>query len=161
MINSKERGSMQQNVTAREWLLQNNGKFESRTELLRACQKATGKCQSTVNDALLKIERKVNESVAKNATTTTEKKRTLQDFRKTFDIALKIREGVKKFLSGDRYLPDAEFREMCGVHIAQWRRYADDDEFNKNHYKFAGQILWANENTMRQMKKIAGIPEGN
>lgn len=84
--------------------------------------------------------------------------RTIDAFRQTFDIPLRIRQGIRRHLTSV-YMTDQEFREACGVQATNWRRYADDDEFRANRGKFSGQIYWASETMMSKMKRIAGIPQ--
>jgi len=82
--------------------------------------------------------------------------KTLLDFRQQFDISLRIREGVSK-LNGV-YMTDSEFRQFCNIPTSHWRQYADQDEFKKFRGKFpGGQLLWAEESMMVEMKRIAGI----
>lgn len=84
--------------------------------------------------------------------------KSLTDFRQQFDISLRIREGLSK-LNGV-YMTDSEFRQFCNIHTSHWRQYADQDEFKKFRGKFpGGQLLWARESMMVEMKRIAGIME--
>ena len=84
--------------------------------------------------------------------------RSLGDFRKVFDVPLRIRDGVKRHLAGC-YMTDQEFRDACGIHVGLWRRYADLDEFKPCQGRFSGQLLWAQPKMMGEMKHIAGIPQ--
>ena len=84
--------------------------------------------------------------------------KSLTDFRQQFDISLRIREGLSK-LNGV-YMTDSEFRQFCNIPTSHWRQYADQDEFKKFRGKFpGGQLLWAKESMMIEMKRIAGIME--
>lgn len=85
----------------------------------------------------------------------TPKKRPLEEFVRAHDVAYKIRQGLNRL--GDKvFMLDGEFREFCGVHVNQWRRFAELDEFSKNRLKHAGQIHWASESMISQMKGIVG-----
>jgi hypothetical protein len=130
---------------------------QNRADMIKRCRKETGKAMSTIREAMIK-RFGVSNSPTLEAPAEV-KRKTLGDFRKTFDIALRIREGIKRHLGGETYLSDTEFRERCAIHISRWRRYADEDEFRKNRYRFDGTLYWASESTMKQMKHIAGIPE--
>ena len=81
--------------------------------------------------------------------------KTLDQFRKDHDVALKIRNGLKK-LEGV-YMTDNEFRDFCGVHVSNWRRYADLDEFRDNKIRIQGVMHWAQASFIRKMKEILGI----
>lgn len=82
--------------------------------------------------------------------------KSMDQFRQQFDVKLRIRQGIKKHLSGV-YMTDQEFREACGIASSDWRRYADEIEFDKFRAKIRGQILWASEKMLLEMKSIAGI----
>ncbi len=82
--------------------------------------------------------------------------RTLDTFRDEFDIALKIRKGLKR-LPKNEYRHDDEFREFCGVPMNQWRRYADMDEFSVFKLKHAGRLHWAHPQFIEQMKEVLGL----
>jgi hypothetical protein len=84
------------------------------------------------------------------------KKRSISSFIAEHDIAHKIRQGLKK-LGRDGYMLDNEFREFCGVHVNQWRRYAELDEFSPSRMKHCGQQHWAAPETIEQMKGIVGL----
>ena len=81
--------------------------------------------------------------------------KTFEQFRKDHDVTLKIREGLKK-LQGV-YMSDNEFRDFCGVHVANWRRYADLDEFRDNKIKVQGITHWAQPAFIKKMKEVLGI----
>lgn len=81
--------------------------------------------------------------------------RVLEQFRQEHDIAYKIRLGIAR-LKEDEYMTDGEFREHCGVHVNQWRRYAEMEEFRPNRLKHAGQWFWGREQTIVSMKRIIG-----
>ena len=81
---------------------------------------------------------------------------TLSVFRNQFDVRLKIRKGIKRFLAGV-YMTDQQFREACGVPATEWRRYADESEFDGFRVKVRGVLYWAQPKMVAQMKEIAGI----
>lgn len=85
--------------------------------------------------------------------------KTLDDFRKQYDEAYKIREGIKRHLAADAYMTDPEFRDACGVHISRWRRYADEDEFRAYRIRVRSVLYWGSQSTIRAMRRIIGIPE--
>jgi len=82
--------------------------------------------------------------------------RTLADFRREHDQAWKIRDGIKRLLRGDRYMTDAEFRDAVRGNTARWRAAADAQEFRANRYRVGGELLWASEDTIREMRRIRG-----
>lgn len=82
--------------------------------------------------------------------------KSMDQFRQQFDVKLRIRQGVKKHLQSV-YMSDQEFREACGVSSTEWRRYADELEFDSYRAKIRGQILWASAKMLVEMKSIAGI----
>lgn len=95
--------------------------------------------------------------ISETVSTTMTAGKTLDDFRKSFDIPLRITEAIKKHLNGV-YLTDQEFREVCGVSVSHWRRNADLEQFRPFCHKFpGGQLLWAQKEMMDRMKQIAGV----
>jgi hypothetical protein len=82
---------------------------------------------------------------------------TLNDLRRRFDVPQKIRTGIKQHLRGDIFIDDHQFREMCGVPIARWRRIADSAEFMENRMKIDGTLHWARPESISAAKSIMGI----
>lgn len=138
-------------MNAVDFIRANKGKM-SGTALVEATIKATG-CH---RDTAVRNVRQCSGEPAKISETHNGK--TLDSFRQTYDIPLRIEQGIKKYLKSV-YMTDSEFREACGVHAGMWRRYADDDKFKANRGRFSGQLLWASEPMMKSMKRIAGIPQ--
>jgi hypothetical protein len=151
-----------------DWVRANSKGAKNYEPLVVACMKATG-CG---RDAAVRAVRTVTGMSAPRgatpgkshaprasaATGTPSTGRTLELFRQTFDVPLRIRQGIRRHLVSV-YMTDQEFRESCGVPSTNWRRYADDDEFRANRGKFSGQTYWASETMMSKMKRIAGIPQ--
>lgn len=82
--------------------------------------------------------------------------KTLDQFKKEFDVRVKIRDGLKR-IGAKNYLSDTEFREFCGVHISVWRRYAELDEFKPNRVRIQGTLYWAREEMIVEMKDIVNL----
>lgn len=82
--------------------------------------------------------------------------KTLADFRKQFDVRERIRSGLKLHLSGV-YRTDQDFREACGVPPAEWRRFADLEEFEPYRWRYRGVLYWAAPKVLEQMKEIVGV----
>jgi len=82
--------------------------------------------------------------------------KSMDQFRSVFDIKLRICKGVSTILRGV-YMTDQEFREACGIASNEWRRYADDSEFDACRCRLRGQIMWAQPKMMKEMREIAGI----
>jgi hypothetical protein len=86
-----------------------------------------------------------------------EQARTLDDFRRENDQGWKIRDGIKRLLTGGVYMTDAEFREAVGGNPARWRAAADSSEFKANRFRHKGETLWAGATTVMEMKRIVGV----
>lgn len=82
--------------------------------------------------------------------------KSLDVFRQQYDIRLRIKEGIKKHLC-DVYMTEQEFRDACGVSSTEWRKYADDLEFDVYHIRIRGHVMWAQPKMIERMKEIAGI----
>jgi len=82
--------------------------------------------------------------------------RTFGDFAKEHDIAGKIKEAITEHLprNGELYYTDDEFREMCGVHVNRWRRYADMEQFAPFQIKIAGRTHWAPTAMIEKMRYL-------
>jgi hypothetical protein len=138
----------------REWLLSHWDGHE-RDALIAECVRVFGCSRETATGKYRMVIRGGNR--AAQAAPVPAGRRTMDDFRKQYDVPYKIREGVKKHLDGC-YLTDQEFREACGVHVNVWRRHADSDEFREYQGRFSGTLYWAQTRMMSEMKHIAGIP---
>lgn len=90
------------------------------------------------------------------ATTTANRGKSLAQFKQVYDVKLRIRQGISKHLRGV-YMTDQEFRDACGVGTNEWRRYADEMEFDQFRAKIRGQVLWASAKMLAEMKQIAGV----
>ena len=66
---------------------------------------------------------------------------------------------MQKYLgpNGKFYYSDSEFRELCGVHVQNWRRHADDDTFAPYRLRRGGHNLWAPAPMIESMKQILSI----
>jgi hypothetical protein len=82
----------------------------------------------------------------------------LEEFRKTFDVAQKIRDKVVELLNngGEEYWTDDEFRQLCGVSVQNWRRHAELDEFKDYQFRKPGFHAWAPPSVVEEMKEITG-----
>ncbi|MEB3214482.1 MAG: hypothetical protein VKL39_24250 [Leptolyngbyaceae bacterium] len=139
----------------REWLIANKADYPDKASAVRACAEALGSTVDTVRVKanLFRLFDNAPVVTAKSAAA----QRSLSQFRDKYDIPFKIRNGIKRHLVGDVYMTDGEFRDACGVLLNSWRRNADLDEFAPYRYRFGGELLWANQDTMRTMKQIAGV----
>jgi len=81
--------------------------------------------------------------------------RSLAEFRKEHDIAQKIRDSIAG-MRAETYVTEEELRQLCGVPVQNWRRYADLPEFSGNKLKLDGTMYWAADNTIVSMKQITG-----
>lgn len=85
--------------------------------------------------------------------------RTMDDFRKSYDYALILRNAVARHLSpaSKVYYTDAEFRDLVGIPQQCWRRFADDEALAGHRLKRGEHNIWASIAMVREMKKILGI----
>lgn len=85
--------------------------------------------------------------------------KTMADFRERFDSKHIIQKAVAKYLgaNGKHYYTDHEFRDLCGIHPQQWRRYSEDEEFDAYRLRRAHHNLWAPTKMIQQMKQILCI----
>jgi hypothetical protein len=80
--------------------------------------------------------------------------RSLDDFRRQYDVPDKIRRQLRGL--GSRYVTEDELRQLCDVPVAFWRRNAELPEFSSNKFKLDGVVYWSSQDTIRQMKQISG-----
>ena len=114
---------------------------------IAAASRASGVPASTISDALArKTDKAKPEPQA----------RTLADFRREHDQTWKILDGLRRLFSGGVIMTDAEFREAVGGNPSRWRAAADLGEFKQYRYRVAGELLWASETTIREMRAIRG-----
>jgi hypothetical protein len=116
-------------------------------EIVRRCIKGS-------NAALIAEVRAEGGSKVKTPVNPVTKGKTLEQFKKTYDVREKIKDGIKRI--GNLIMTDTEFREFCGVHISVWRRYADDDMFSAYRMKHQGIIFWASAKNIPEMKLTVG-----
>ena len=85
--------------------------------------------------------------------------RTFASFQAANDVSHIIARKVSELLpaNGEEYFTDHEFREVCGVAIGSWRRYADDDQFSAYRLKRGQHNYWAPKTMIPKMRMILGI----
>jgi hypothetical protein len=84
---------------------------------------------------------------------------TLADLRARYDVAEKIRRGIAEHLVGqDAFVDDSHFRELCGVHVQHWRRYASLEEFECYQIKLSGVLHWADKKHVVRAREVFGLP---
>jgi DNA-binding transcriptional MocR family regulator len=122
----------------------------------RQIAEALGCAKSTVQKHLAKSNAAAPKPQAKSVAEKPAAGRSLDDFRKAHDQSYKIRDGIKRMFAGGAYMTDAEFREAVGGNPSRWRVAADASEFAHNRYRVQGELLWASEKTIREMRRIRG-----
>jgi len=87
------------------------------------------------------------------------KGKTIGEFREKHDVAFKIEQAIEEHLpeDGTEYFEDADFREMVGVPVGHWRRFADDPHFEPYRYKRGPHNLWAPKALKLQIIEILGV----
>jgi transcriptional regulator with XRE-family HTH domain len=86
------------------------------------------------------------------------KAKTLDEFRSKHDTSHIIRTRVGELLHGAAWYDDNDFRELCGVSIQYWRRYADSGEFAEYRVIKPNRInAWAPAKMAKQMREILDI----
>lgn len=153
-------------MTAYAWLVENRSKYANRTELMKVCREITGKCQSTVSEALSKLEKTDTvrcDSPAEWITSTdslplystptpiSSKVKSLNDFRSQFDNIYKIKVAIAK-LPADGYLTEMEFREFAGVSAVNLSRFKE--KFEENQLKTKDKTYWAKAPFIKKMKQV-------
>lgn len=85
----------------------------------------------------------------------------IETFQNIFDDSVKvphlIEEGIEKYLTNKDGEPDwmydYAFREMCGVSVTKWRRYAD--QYKHLQVKASdGQLIWGHPDIIDEMREI-------
>jgi len=84
----------------------------------------------------------------------------LEAFQKLYDddliIPQKIDEGIEKYLYNEDgepdWLYDREFRELCGVSISKWRRYADD--YKHLQVRVKEDLVWAHPGIIEELRRM-------
>lgn len=109
-------------------------------------------------DIVTQARKMVGNKIAPSEVKTPVKGKTLEQFKKQFDVREKIKDGLKR-LGSDCYMTDTEFREFCGVHINNWRRFADEDQFKNYRVRINSIWHWASAGMVKRMKDIVGIYE--
>ena len=81
----------------------------------------------------------------------------IEDFINTYDdsicIPAKIEEGIKTLLTENgepSYMHDKEFRDICGIPINKWRRYAN--QYQHLQVKTPDGIFWGHPDIIEDMK---------
>ena len=141
-------------MTVAEWLKANRGKYPDPAALRAACIKETGAHRDTVVRVLRRagvVNGRSSPTGAKASPT-----RTLSDFRHEHDQEWKIQDGLRRLFKGNGYMTDAEFRQAVNGHASRWRSAADLPKFRGNRYRVNGELLWASENTITEMRRIKG-----
>jgi hypothetical protein len=170
-------------MTVRDWLNDNGEKFQVRTDLVHACVEALGVDRSGVSKILRSIEVKTGVRLPDrpgaprpacalrapsehpdHPVSDPALVRTLGKFRQENDVTVKIRAGIARLLTVDSKNFDAsptftdnEFRDKCGVHVNNWRRNADLDEFKKYQLTVRRVLYWADPSVIEEMQKITGV----
>ena len=146
--------------TIREWLTEHRGEYpDDRYNWLRDCQKELGVTLRAVQNVGAKLWPVMVTEQQRSSPKPEESDvvgRTLEDFRKEHDQSWKIRDGLKRLFREDIIMTDAEFREAVRGNPTRWRAAADSTEFSRNRYKVQGELLWANEDTILEMRRIRG-----
>jgi hypothetical protein len=83
----------------------------------------------------------------------------IEAFEKLYDddviIPEKIENGIEEFLYDEDgspdWLYDAEFRELCGVSVSKWRRYADD--YKHLQVPVKGDLIWAHPGIVDELRR--------
>ena len=80
------------------------------------------------------------------------------DFLKANDPEKLIEAGIAKYLSKPgTYYPDAEFRELCKVHVGRWRRFADLQKYEKYRFVRGKHNNWAHPDDVEKMVSAVGL----
>lgn len=140
-------------MTVQEWIKANikAGGPRSTVETINAAKRCARACGVSCEEA-----RSVIRGGGAPAPAPLRRGKTLDCFRQQYDIKLRIRQGISTHLKSV-YMTDQEFREACGVPSSEWRRYADESEFDGNRAKIRGVTYWASAKMVEQMKEIAGV----
>ena len=74
-----------------------------------------------------------------------------QDLRDKYDWGYKIKKAVESIPEGQFYEEPA-FREMSGVPIAHFRRFADSGEWDDYKGRAQHKIYWGHPTAIKRMK---------
>lgn len=107
-----------------------------------------------VSSAEIQKARQLNPAGLTSATAQAPGK-TIAAFRAEYDIHDKIKAGLAA-ISPAVYMTDTEFRELCKVHLNNWRRHADAEDFLPYRIKVNGLWFWAKPAMIQKMKHIVG-----
>ena len=77
-------------------------------------------------------------------------------FKKQFDIPLRIKDGISEHLKGIVML-ETDFRQLLGIPADKFRRTADTEEFNDHRVKANGKWYWGQKKTINEIKETMDL----
>jgi hypothetical protein len=86
-------------------------------------------------------------------------KKGIEAFRNQYDDGIIIPDKIEAAIGahledGDGapcWMRDKEFREVCGVSLGKWRRYAD--EYKELQVSVQGEIIWGHPDIINEMRR--------
>jgi len=139
------------NLSAKDWIIAHSNEYGNRTEVMKACMKATGKSQSTVNEAMRRIESSSGVITTPQNSSHTSKVKSFAEFRSQHDARYKIEQMISK-LPEEGYMTELDFRESSGVNATDFSRIRD--EFCKYRVKTRDKVYWAKEKFANRMREV-------
>ena len=74
-----------------------------------------------------------------------------QDLRDRYDWGYKIKKALESIPDGEFY-EESTFREMSGVPVQHFRRFADSGEFEDYKGKAQNKMYWGHPDAVKRMK---------
>ena len=84
--------------------------------------------------------------------------RSMVEFQRQHDPETLIDAAIKQHLSRrGHYFTDQEFRELCGVNLNRWRRFADLEKYRPYRFVRGKFNNWAHPEDVLQMMRVTGF----
>jgi len=156
-------------AVVKEWLLENDDRYPTRSALVKACVKRTSVHQATVYRRLLDLEAtgvelqnrakvKLVKSTSKKKSKSKLKRRidkalSLDDIKEEIDIPSQIRSVMDDV--DDKVLKDKDLRVGLGVDKDKWEKVLEMPSLSQFHMLLEGRksyVVWGNPDTLDKLK---------
>lgn len=133
-------------MTIREWLQSNVDKYDSRRELVLACQEELNVSESCVYRAARKLFKEQQKPSDASR---------IDEFRKAHDksyiVPTKVQAVVDSWLQDREWAYDSEMQAQCGIkNASDWKKFAKENEmFEHLILSAGGKLIWAKNEAYR------------
>lgn len=143
-------------VTIKGWLTDNYKKFDDDNILIETCVKTFKSNPRYVKETLGTIRKKYKIAKRVNSSEPT-KGISLKDFKKEYDLALKLKKVLSK-IPKDRLLTEAELKREMNIDNSRFRKVANLEEFESNFLivKKSGKQMtyWGHPDAIQKAEEV-------